>query len=243
MKKTLSVLCMLVVLLCFYSCATVQPEDDLVVLDATMISTTKNTTFSENQDAIDAFQRGGMLMTAGDFQAAEPELRAAISFDPEFVDAYDYLGIVLRRLGKTDEAITILKKSISIQPDNHVPYSSLCIAYMDKGNEKLALQTCEEAIKNCPEPDCADAYFNEGCIIMNQGNYSLAAKYLQKAYDLWNSVGETSKYDAAASLGLCCYALQDWSNAEKYLKLSLAKYPDDPDLLEFYESAKQLNSR
>lgn len=236
MRKIISVLVSMVLVACLCSCATTKGESVEGPMDATIRSITKTTAPSTNPDAIEAFNQGAALLEEGNYAEAEFYLRQAVYYDEDFVDALDYLGIVLRRLGETDEAIEVLQKSIQRDPINIVPYNSLAIAYVDKGDYKNALKVCDDAIKNIPES--ADGYYQKGMIYMNQEKYKEAIPCLEEAYSIYRKNMDDQYYEAAYSLGFCYYAQKEWNKAVKYFEMSLKQFPDDETLKEFYESAK-----
>ncbi len=76
------------------------------------------------QQAFDAYQ-------AGDFGAAEAAYRKALAADPADIDSRMALGVVLRRLGRLDEALEMLERSVTEAPGDFRAYA----------NYGLALQT------------------------------------------------------------------------------------------------------
>lgn len=237
MKKILFALSGIFLIFCLASCSSNKAVPSDGPTDAVLRSVDRKTAPSTNPDAITAFNQGAQLFEEGDYGEAEFYLRQAISFDDGFVDAYDYLGIVLRRLGETDEAIEILKKSINIDTINIVPYNSLAIAYLDIGDYKNAEKICDDAIKNIP--DCADGYFQKGIILIRQEKYKDAATCLEEAYSIYRKNSDDQYFEAAYSLGSCYYALENWNKAVKYLDIALKQFPDDENLKLLSESAKE----
>lgn len=247
MKKLLLVLFGLLMAICLVSCASKDvaeeseiPETDAleepVITDAAILTTARSTSFTDNEEAAELYYEAYDAIMAGDFEKAEILLRQALELDPEFVDAMSNLGIVLRRLGKTDEAIEVLKKCISLNPYNSTPYNSLCIAYMDKRDYKNALKTCQDEIKVLP--DEGEAYYNEASVYMNTREFKNAVQSYKKAIMLLKDKDEERMYDAVYSIGFCFYTLQDWKNAVSYMEMAIEHFPDDQDLKDFLESAR-----
>ncbi|CAN0573733.1 unnamed protein product [Laminaria digitata] len=73
------------------------------------------------QAAFDAYR-------AGDFAAAEAAYRRLLEQNPADVDARMTLGVVLRRLGRLDEAITMLEGAVAAAPDDFKVFANLGLA-------------------------------------------------------------------------------------------------------------------
>ena len=81
-----------------------------------------------------------------------------IRINPNYVDAYNNLGNVLKELGEFQKAVSCYKQVIQIQPDYADAYSNLGIALQEQGRFEEAIKSYQQAI--CPQPDYADAYSN-----------------------------------------------------------------------------------
>jgi tetratricopeptide (TPR) repeat protein len=68
------------------------------------------------RDSRAANDYGAALLDAGRTADAEPWLRRALALDPQFVDAYNNLGIALARTGRLEAAIELLEKARSFTP-------------------------------------------------------------------------------------------------------------------------------
>jgi tetratricopeptide (TPR) repeat protein len=85
-------------------------------------------------------------------ETAAQELRKAIELDPEFADAYNYLGYMFAEEGSNlDEAVELVKKALEKDPDNGAYIDSLGWAYFQEGKFGEALVELEKAVKL--EPD------------------------------------------------------------------------------------------
>lgn len=244
MKSRIYCFLLLMLTFCLISCVTNGTSSEIKndanvetksIHDAGIVKTGEKAGLTENEDALDYFKTGTEFLNAGKEKDSEPYFREAIRLDPGFVDAYDYLGMALRRMGKTDEAIYVLNQSINLNPYSQVPYSSLCIAYMDKGEFGNALKVCDAAIARIP--DKPNAYYNKGIIFMNEGQYKEAIPYFDRAGQLFDKEKSSQMYDAAYNIGFCYYAIKDWDNAVIFMELALQNFPDDQNLQDFYDSA------
>lgn len=73
------------------------------------------------QIAFDAYR-------GGDFTAAEAAYRRLLEQDPADLDARMTLGVVLRRLGRLDEAISLLEGVAKAAPDDFRAFANLGLA-------------------------------------------------------------------------------------------------------------------
>jgi tetratricopeptide (TPR) repeat protein len=89
---------------------------------------------------------------------AEGELRQTIRLDPGFAEAYNYLGYMFAEEGRNlDEAVELLNKAVSLEPDNGAYIDSLGWAYYKKGMYKEAFELLEKALRLEPnEPEIAE---------------------------------------------------------------------------------------
>ena len=85
-------------------------------------------------------------------------MREAIKRDPNFADAYNYLGYMFAESGENlDEAVMLTKRALEIDPNNGAYIDSLGWAYFKKGMYKEALIELEKAIKlEANSPDVSD---------------------------------------------------------------------------------------
>ena len=73
------------------------------------------------QTAFDAYR-------AGDFSAAETGYRRLLQEEPNDADAWMMLGVVLRHMGRLDEAIEALAAAGEVAPDDFKVFANLGLA-------------------------------------------------------------------------------------------------------------------
>jgi tetratricopeptide (TPR) repeat protein len=86
---------------------------------------------------------GCLLFRMQKFPQAEKSLREALGYDPRFAQAHYYLGRVLEKLGRNEEAITELKTAADLDSTLAEPLYSLGLLYRRLGRldeSKLALE-------------------------------------------------------------------------------------------------------
>ena len=114
------------------------------------------------------FLRGSALEQAGDFTAAEPELRQAMALRPNDPVVLNYLGYALLDRGqRLDEARAMIERAAALQPGNAAITDSLGWAYYRLGRTGDAVATLERAVASEPaDPTITghlgDAYWVSG---------------------------------------------------------------------------------
>ncbi len=109
---------------------------------------------------------------------AEPLYRQVVSLQPTTSSCYNNLGFNLMLQGDYSEAISALRRSLSITPDNECAQNNLAIAYALNSNEEQALQLFSSA------SDKAIAYNNIGYLLMETGKLNRAEQAFKKALEL-----------------------------------------------------------
>jgi len=96
------------------------------------------------------FRLGFLAFGRADYAAAADECRKEIDLNPAFGEPFLYLGLSLRRLGKNDEALPVLKKAVALYPDSPLPYRALAVVQINKHDTKGALETLRVAKQRFP---------------------------------------------------------------------------------------------
>jgi len=91
-----------------------------------------------------------------------------IEIKPDYADAYNNRGVVLKELMRVDEALGSYDRAIEIKPD----YAE---AYYNRGNALKELKRLEEAIASYDraieiKPDYADAFWNKALSLLLNGD-------------------------------------------------------------------------
>ncbi len=81
---------------------------------------------------------------------AEREFRQELSNHPKNAQASAYLGDVLMKATRNKEAAELLKKSIGLRNDLHVPHEDLAILYAESKHYDAAIAEFREAIRTDP---------------------------------------------------------------------------------------------
>jgi tetratricopeptide (TPR) repeat protein len=92
------------------------------------------------------------------------------------------LGIILSKLGKTDAALTYLKKALLINPNDSVAHNNLGVVLAKKGQLKEAINHFRMALKT--NNRYAEAQFNLGAALAQQGKTDEAVDRFYQALRL-----------------------------------------------------------
>lgn len=180
---------------------------------------------TDNEEARKLYNDAGDLQQNGKFTEAEKFYEQAIKLDPNYCDAMDNLGQLLRQQDKIDEAIIWYKKSLVVKPDNTVALQNLGLAYNLQGETQKAIETYETLTKIAPENP--EGYFGLGSIYYRLEQPEKAISYLKTAEKLY--IQESSPYvtDAQYYLGFSYFTLQDCTNAKKYFEPIYNQFSND----------------
>lgn len=135
---------------------------------------------SEEKRQIANLTLASAQQTSGDYQAAESILRNLLKQSPNNPIALNNLGyFLLERDQKIDEAITLIRKAVDIDPTNSSYLDSLGWAYYKLGKLGEAELYIKEAINN--DSNSATIYEHLGDVYQKQGKIELARKAWEKA--------------------------------------------------------------
>ena len=123
-----------------------------------------------------------------------------------------YLGIARAAWGKTGEAISILRKATTIDPDYLPARLRLGELLLATGSEEEAKAIYQEALKQ--HPDCSQAHYGIGRIQSSRGQLQVALQSYRKALELspdfgaayyalataYRQLGELEKYQESVQL-------------------------------------------
>ena len=95
---------------------------------------------SKNDEAVKAYRLGNAASKKENHKEAIDHYKKAIEIDPEFVFAYDNLGLSYRKLEDFDNAITAYQKSLEIDPNGKMPLQNIAVAYQYKKEYNKAIE-------------------------------------------------------------------------------------------------------
>ncbi len=114
------------------------------------------------------FLRGSSFEQAGDWVAAEPDLRAALALAPDEPTVLNYLGYAMLDRGQdTAAAKALVERAARLKPDDGFIVDSLGWAQFRLGDYDAAVKTLERAVQSEPgdptiNEHLGDAYWRTG---------------------------------------------------------------------------------
>lgn len=170
---------------------------------------------SKNPAAINAYNKGNNFLRQNDYKKALPFYENAVKMDPEFVFAWDNLGLCNRRLGNTDEALKAYETSLKLDPKNIMALQNLPLAYIDKKNYSKAIESYENLAKI--STDNPEIYYGIGAIYFQ---YILdnekALDYMCKAYNLYVAQNSPYRTDAEKIIQNLYGSFKEKGQTEKF---------------------------
>ena len=140
------------------------------------------------------------------FSEAIVNLKKAVKIKPDYAEAFNNLGIVLKDLGQLDTVVKSYEKIINIKPDFAEAHNNLGVTFKELGQLDAAVKSCEQAI--AIKPDYADAHFNLGNVLKDLGRLEQAEVSYRQAIVL-----KPDYSDAHNNLGIILYANGDLDSA------------------------------
>ena len=128
------------------------------------------------------FGLGYLLWGQRKYTEAAPELQAELDNDPRHAQALTYLGDVEIHLDRSDAAVPLLEKAISIDPKIELAHLDIGIIDAADGHIEDALREMKLAEKIAP--DDVNVHWRLGRLYRSMGNRQAAAAELEKARTL-----------------------------------------------------------
>lgn len=182
------------------------------------------------------FKEGMDAYKFGDYATAEEKFRITIEIDPSFVNAYMQIGVIKRRSGDLDGAITCLEKGVEAAPDDVKALYNLGLFYRSANRNADAKEMFRRAIE--VRPDFAKAYSGIAGIYVQEENIAQAKANYEKALEL--NKGSAAAWDGYGALML---SLGNYAKAKEALeqatKLSPRNYRSFYRLAEAYNSLNE----
>jgi tetratricopeptide (TPR) repeat protein len=168
-----------------------------------------------NAEALNSMvARGYQLNRSGDTVKAESLYHVA---------ANNLLGLLCLQAGRTDEAIELIEKALSISPDDAQAHSNLGIAYRNLNQLQKAAEHFHASIRLAPKKP--GPFNNLGGVYMVLGHFQGAAMCFKQALAIQLKLQE---YDEAIrNLEHCLKLRPDFVECQKTLELAIKERQED----------------
>ena len=157
-----------------------------------------NTAIKRNEKEFTALQyteQGSAFYDKREYNKAVEVLNKAIELNPEYSNAWAWLGAVCNDLGNTDKAIGYNQKAIALDPKNALAWNNLGVSYNYLGDNKKSIEYYRKAAQL--DPKLLYPFGNLGRIYAETGEFDKALEYANKAVSLnpkhsfaWIALGE-----------------------------------------------------
>lgn len=163
-----------------------------------------------------------VAMRTSDLDIAEREYKSLLTLDPRNIELYMRLGETLRRAGKMQESINVLRKGQQLNPNDPMANLQVALTLDAAGMRRESLPFYENIVKN--QPDNAVALNNLAFMMAEDGrDLDQALTYAQRAkQQMPNSL------DVSDTLGWIYIRKNLSDNAISIFKDLVAKQPKNP---------------
>ncbi|MEA2779957.1 MAG: hypothetical protein QOK29_1501 [Rhodospirillaceae bacterium] len=159
------------------------------------------------------------LQQAGRLEQAAASYGQALALKPDYAEAHNNLGNVLRGLKRVEEAVRSFRRALEIRPEHAGIHSNLGLALGDLGRFDEALASHRRAIEL--NPDLAPAHNNLGIVLKELDRLDEAVACYRRAVELAPGFAE-----AHNNLGNALRALKRHDEAIASYRRTLELRPD-----------------
>jgi tetratricopeptide (TPR) repeat protein len=177
------------------------------------------------------------LGQAGDRAKAIDKLKQALQVYPNFMTAFNELGVQYLALKKYKEAAEALREAIKLAPDAFHPRLNYGIVLLQLKEYKAALAELQSAAQK--DSSSAVAHFQLGRALVNVGNYNAAERSLKQSL----SIGGEDVVEAHRYLAVVYIETQKSQLAADELEYYLKLAPKTKDADKIRTMIKELRSQ
>lgn len=197
-------------------------EKDVVVTDGVKNNITSSNTGmydgTKSHKAKSYFDKAFAFSEREDFVNAEKFYLKAIKEDSKFIESYDNLGRVYRRIGKLDKAIKYYSKSIELYPNGIMAHQNLAVVFGIQKDYLNSIKHYKEILRI--SPNNAEGYFGLANAYMMTSNFDKALENSLKTVKIYEETNSNYLSDGYYLTGLISYYSGKKSEAKKYLLLA-----------------------
>ena len=164
------------------------------------------------------------LQQSGELERAKSIYLQVLAGEPENVDAWHLLGMLMFAAGQTAEAIECVERAKSLAPAQPVVLANLGLVYRAAGDLPKASAALESAVQL--EPGSSNNWNSLGTVFLEQRQWQAARKCFEQALSL-----EPGFSTATMNLANLAQQRGEYHSAAKVYRELLCERPDDPMLL------------
>jgi tetratricopeptide (TPR) repeat protein len=154
---------------------------------------------SKNVLAQLAYDDGMDYLKDQDIPNAIEKFKKAVQLDPEFVYAWDNLGVSYRKNDQFDLAIEAYLNSLKLYPKGKLPLINLAVVYNVSGNQEKSREFYKKYCAFFPEDP--EGFYGLGLIEYSEGNLESGLDHLVHSYILYSAQQSPYRSDAAGKIG------------------------------------------
>ena len=160
----------------------------------------------------------GYLQEAGALEQSATLLEAVIDSHPDYVEAYNSLGVAYSRLGRHDRAQAALANALDLDPTSARTYENIGVDDFQAGRLDAAVAHLKEALDL--DPALPGAHNALAAVYQRQGRRAAAISEWQTTLRL-----DPASYDALYNVGVTLYDGGQRDDARPYLQRFVAEAP------------------
>ncbi len=153
-----------------------------------------------------------------DFKNAEKYYLKALKEDPKFVEVYDNLGRIYRRIGKYDKAVYNYKKSLELYPEGIMAHQNIAVVYGINKDYENAIKEYKEIVRL--SPNNAEGYFGLANSYMMISKFDLAIKNANKTVEIYRKTKSHYLNEGYYLIGLIYYNSGNTEKAKENIVLA-----------------------
>ena len=144
----------------------------------------------------------------GGMRKAIDEYVKALDINNKDYESYYHISVLLKDLGRKDEAIEMLNNLLNVRPAIYKATELLGDLYLDEQNYKKVIQIYTKSLKY--NPDKFETYYNLGVAYAMINDFEMARKCLEKTVEL-----NEEYYNAYYKLGQIALLYREFDIAEQ----------------------------
>lgn len=198
--------------------------------------------------AEDLYSTGLSFLWSGEYNKALPYFEEAVKKNPNYAEAYFFIGYCKHELHLYKDAIEAYKKSIKINPNEANAYYNLGLIYQNLKQYKESIEFFKQSI--LIDPNNAEGYYFQGFAYCKLELFGEAVKSYKQAIRI-----KPDYANAYSSMGHAYHALKNNKKAIESYKLAISIDPTMPgtllllvygheqgqELIKSYKQAIQMN--